>query len=54
MGLGSAKNLVGSVFQDETIKQEGVEFVNSIIQEERFVRNILTLLLSALKSSDFM
>jgi hypothetical protein len=50
----SAKNLLGSILNDANIKHEGLEFVNSIIQEEKFVSDILNLLLSALKSSDFL
>ena len=46
--------MLGSVFNDETVKEEGLEFVNKIIQDEGLVKNILVLLLSALKNPDFM
>ena len=45
--------MLGSVFSDETVKDESLEFVNKIIQDEDLVKNILALLLSALKNNDF-
>ena len=46
--------MLGSVFSDETVKEKGLDFVNKIIQDEGFVKNILVLLLSALKNPEFM
>ena len=48
------KNLIGSILSDEHVKHEGLEFVNGIIQEPKFVEDILHLLLSALNNSHFM
>ena len=42
------------ILEDSNVKEEAMIFVNSLIQDDKFVEDILQLLLSALRSATFM
>jgi hypothetical protein len=46
--------MLEAILTDESIKNEGLEFVNKIIMDDKFVGDILQLLLGALKNEDFL
>jgi len=52
--LQSLKHLLDHVFTDPKVKDEALDFVFSLIKDERFMESLIGFLVSALKSELFM
>lgn len=48
--LNRIKHLLEHIFSDPRVKQEGLDFLFALLKDEKFLNNILQLLVSALQS----